>query len=125
MRSGRLAAAAGVKVQTLRYYERRGLLPEPPRTPGGYREYGEDAVARLRAVKAAQRLGFTLDEVAGLLDAGRRHPTPALPDLARAKLAEIEDRMADLERIREGLQQVLRARCVSITACTCPQRPLP
>ena len=117
MRSGRLAAAAGVKVQTLRYYERRGLLPEPPRTPGGYREYGEDAVA--------QRLGFTLDEVAGLLDAGRRHPTPALPDLARAKLAEIEDRMADLERIREGLQQVLRARCVSITACTCPQRPLP
>ncbi|MGD9526139.1 MerR family transcriptional regulator [Pseudonocardia sp.] len=125
MRSGQLAAAAGMTVQTLRYYERRGLLPEPRRTTGGYREYGEDAVARLRAVKAAQRLGFTLDEVADLLDTGRRHPTPVLQERARAKLAEIEDRMADLERIREGLLQVVRARCVSITACTCPQRPSP
>jgi DNA-binding transcriptional MerR regulator len=115
-----------VTVQTLRYYERRGLLPEPHRTPGGYREYGADAVARLRAVKAAQRLGFTLDEVADLLDTGRRRdPTPVLQDRARAKLSEIEERMADLERIREGLLQVVRARCASITACTCPERPLP
>ena len=76
MRSGQLAAAAGVNVETLRYYERRGLLPEPRRSPGGYREYDEDALTLLRAVKTAQRLGFTLDEVAELLDAGRRHPTP-------------------------------------------------
>jgi DNA-binding transcriptional MerR regulator len=126
MRSGELAAAAGVNVQTLRYYERRGLLPEPGRTLGGYREYGADAVALLRVVKAAQRLGFTLDEVAELLDTGRRrHPTPDLQDRARAKLAEIEDRMADLARIRDGLLQVVRARCDSLTNCTCADCPLP
>jgi DNA-binding transcriptional MerR regulator len=126
MRSGQLAAAAGVNVQTLRYYERRGLLPEPRRTLGGYREYDDDAVALLRVVKAAQRLGFTLDEVAELLDAGRqRHPTPDLQQRARTKLAEVEDRMADLARIRHGLLQVVQARCDSLTNCTCPDCPLP
>ncbi|MCO1659959.1 MerR family transcriptional regulator [Pseudonocardia humida] len=126
MRSGQLAAAAGVNVQTLRYYERRGLLPEPRRTLGGYREYDDDAVALLRVVKSAQRLGFTLDEVTELLDAGRRrHPTPDLQQRARAKLAEVEDRMADLARIRDGLLQVVRARCDSLTNCTCPDCPLP
>jgi DNA-binding transcriptional MerR regulator len=126
MRSGQLAAAAGVNLQTLRYYERRGLLPEPPRTLGGYREYGDDAVALLRVIKAAQRLGFTLDEVAELLDTGRRgHPTPDLQERARAKLAEVEDRMADLARIRDGLLQVVQARCDSLTHCTCQDCPLP
>jgi DNA-binding transcriptional MerR regulator len=126
MRSGQLAAAAGVNVQTLRYYERRGLLPEPDRTLGGYREYDDDAVALLRVVKAAQRLGFTLDEVAELLDVGRRrHPTPDLQQRARAKLVEVEDRMADLARIRDGLLQVVHARCDSLTNCTCPDCPLP
>jgi DNA-binding transcriptional MerR regulator len=126
MRSGQLAAAVGVNVQTLRYYERRGLLPEPRRTSGGYREYDDDAVALLRVVKAAQRLGFTLDEVAELLDTGRRrHPTPDLQERARAKLAEVEDRMADLARIRDGLLQVVQARCDSLTNCTCRDCPLP
>jgi DNA-binding transcriptional MerR regulator len=126
MRSGQLAAAAGVNVQTLRYYERRGLLPEPRRTSGGYREYDDGAVALLRVVKAAQRLGFTLDEVAELLAAGRRrHPDPDLQQRARAKLAEVEDRMADLERIRDGLLQVVRARCDSLTNCTCQDCPVP
>ncbi|WP_214400970.1 MerR family transcriptional regulator [Pseudonocardia lacus] len=125
MRSGQLAAAAGVNVQTLRYYERRGLLPEPRRTPGGYREYDDGAVALLRVVKAAQRLGFTLDEVADLLDAGRRHPAPDLQQRARAKLVEVEARMADLASIRDGLLQVVRARCDSLTNCTCEDCPLP
>jgi DNA-binding transcriptional MerR regulator len=126
MRTGELAAAAGVNVQTLRYYERRGLLPEPRRTLGGYRQYDDDAVALLRVVKAAQRLGFTLDEVTELLDAARRrHPTPDLQQRARAKLAEVEDRMVDLARIRDGLLQVVQARCDSLTNCTCPDCPLP
>lgn len=120
MRSGELAAVAGVSVQTLRYYERRGLLPEPPRTAGGHREYADDAVELLRMVKAAQRLGFTLDEVTDLLAAGARHRAPDLQDRVRVKLAEIEDRMADLARIREGLRQVVDARCESLTHCTCP-----
>ena len=77
-------------------------------------------------MKSAQRLGFTLDEVAELLDAGRRrHPTPDLQHRAKAKLAEVEDRMADLARIRDGLLQVVQARCDSLTNCTCPDCPLP
>lgn len=126
MRSGELAAAAGVNVQTLRYYERRGLLPEPARSLGGYRDYDEQALALLRVVKAAQRLGFTLDEVAELLDTGRRrHPTPDLQARAVAKLAEVEQRMADLAMIRDGLLQVIDARCDSLTNCTCEDCPMP
>ncbi|MEU3642964.1 MerR family transcriptional regulator [Lentzea sp. NPDC034063] len=126
MRSGELAAAAGVNVQTLRYYERRGLLPEPPRSLGGYREYDEDAVALLRVVKAAQRLGFTLDEVADLIDTGRqRHPTPDLQARARTKLDEVDSRIEDLTKIRKGLVRVIDARCDSLTNCTCSDCPLP
>ena len=69
MRTSELAAAAGVNAQTLRYYERRGLLAEPNRSLGGHRLYSEQAVSVLRVIKAAQRLGFTLDEVAELLTA--------------------------------------------------------
>jgi DNA-binding transcriptional MerR regulator len=123
LRTGELAERAGVNIQTLRYYERRGLLPEPRRTLGGHREYDDDAVALLRVVKSAQRLGFTLDEVTELLDADRRrHPTPGLQQRARAKLVEVEDRMADLARVRDGLLRVVRARCESLTNCTCPDR---
>jgi hypothetical protein len=63
LRSGQVAAAAGVNVETLRYYERRGLLAEPHRSPGGHRLYDADSVTTLRVIKAAQRLGFTLEEV--------------------------------------------------------------
>ncbi|WP_033443581.1 MerR family transcriptional regulator [Saccharothrix sp. NRRL B-16314] len=126
MRSGELAAAAGVNVQTLRYYERRGLLPEPRRSLGGYRDYDEGAVALLRVVKAAQRLGFTLDDIAELLDAGRRrHPTPDLQARAQAKLVEVDQRMEDLTKIREELVRVVDARCDSLTNCTCEDCPLP
>lgn len=125
MRSGEVAAAAGVTVQTLRYYERRGLLPEPPRSLGGHRDYDENAVALLLVVKAAQRLGFTLDEIAGLLDTGRRHPTPDLRASASAKLAEVDRRLADLTAIRARLVTVIDARCASLTHCTCENGPLP
>ena len=73
LRSGEVAAAAGVNLQTLRYYERRGLIDEPDRSLGGHRLYRSEAVTVLRVIKAAQRLGFTLEEVADLLDAGRHH----------------------------------------------------
>ena len=127
MRSGELAATAGVNVETLRYYERRGLLPEPRRSLGGHREYDDEAVVLLRVVKAAQRLGFTLDEVAELLDTGRRrrHPTPDLQARAREKIVEVEGRIADLQRIRDGLLQVVAARCDSLTSCSCQDCPLP
>jgi DNA-binding transcriptional MerR regulator len=87
MRSAQVARAAGVHQQTLRYYERRGLLAEPDRTPGGHRVYPPEAVTVLRVIKAAQRLGFTLDDVADLLEAGRHHHGGRVKDGLQARAA--------------------------------------
>lgn len=125
LRTGEVAERAGVNVQTLRYYERRGLIAAPARSPGGHRGYPPDTVTLIGVIKAAQRLGFTLDEVAELLEAGRGHPTPGLRDRAVDKLAEIDRKLADLATIRDTLAQVVAARCDSLTACTCPNCPLP
>jgi DNA-binding transcriptional MerR regulator len=126
LRTGEVATRAGVNIQTLRYYERRGLIAEPARSPGGHRTYPADTVTLLGVIKAAQRLGFTLEEVAELLDTGRRgHPTPDLRERAIEKLAEIERKIADLGTIRDALTQVVAARCDSLTHCTCPDCPLP
>lgn len=127
MRSGQLAAAAGVNLQTLRYYERRGLLPEPDRSLGGHREYDEDALATLRVIKAAQRLGFSLGEVAELLRVGtHRGPRPGLAEAARAKLADVEQRIADLQLMRESLLDVITAGCTDLRECSCtPGCPVP
>jgi DNA-binding transcriptional MerR regulator len=126
LRSGELASAAGVNVQTLRYYERRGLLAEPVRSLGGHRYYPPEAVALLGVIKAAQRLGFTLDEVGELLEAARRpHPTPDLRQRAVEKLAEIDRKIAHLDTIRDALGEVIAARCDSLTDCTCVDCPLP
>jgi DNA-binding transcriptional MerR regulator len=125
VRSGEVAARAGVNRQTLRYYERRGLLASPARSPGGHRDYPPDTVALLGVIKAAQRLGFTLDEVADLIDTGRRrHPAPDLRERAAAKLAEIDARIADLLATRDGLSRMLSSDCASLTHCTCPDCPL-
>lgn len=121
LRAGQVAEAAGVNRETLRYYERRGLLAEPSRSPGGHRLYPTEAVTVLRVIKAAQRLGFTLDEVADLLEMGRhRHgsrPDAGLQAQAKVKLAEIEDRIADLHTIRDNLQTALDAGCDDLTVC--------
>lgn len=126
LRTGEVAGRAGVNIQTLRYYERRGLLAEPVRSLGGHRLYPPDTVALIGVIKAAQRLGFTLDEVAELLDAGRRrHPGPDLRQRALEKLAEIDARIADLTVIRGALERVVDARCDSLTNCTCTDCPIP
>lgn len=120
LRSGQVAAAAGVNIQTLRYYERRGLIAEPDRSPGGHRVYDEEAVTALRVIKAAQRLGFTLEEVAELLEAGRhRHgrPVPGLQPRAAAKLAEVDAKIADLTTIRTALAAAVEAGCDDLTVC--------
>ena len=126
MRSGQVAAAAGVNVETLRYYERRGLLAEPERTLGGHRLYPAEAVTVLRVIKAAQRLGFTLEEVADLLEVGRHRHRPShgrravdagLQARAQEKLAEVEERIADLVTIRENLNAALDAGCADLMAC--------
>jgi MerR family transcriptional regulator, mercuric resistance operon regulatory protein len=126
LRTGEVAGAAGVNVQTLRYYERRGLLAEPVRSPGGHRLYPPDTVVLLTVIKTAQRLGFSLDEVAELLAAGRRrHPAPGLRERAIGKIAEIDRRIADLTAIRAALTDVVDARCDSLTNCTCDDCPVP
>ncbi|MBT2517177.1 MerR family transcriptional regulator [Streptomyces sp. ISL-90] len=126
LRSGQLAERAGVNVETLRYYERLGLIAAPARSLGGHRNYSDDTVALLRVIKSAQRLGFTLDEVAELLDVGnRRHPNPDLRTRALAKIDEIEQKMTDLATIRASLRQVVDARCDSLTGCTCADCPIP
>ena len=126
LRTGEVAQLAGVNIQTLRYYERRGLIAEPQRSPGGHRTYPPDIVALLGVIKAAQRLGFTLDEVAELIYTGRhRHPTPDLQERAIRKLGEVDRKLRDLATIRDSLQQVIAARCDSLTNCTCADCPIP
>jgi MerR family mercuric resistance operon transcriptional regulator len=130
MRSSELAAAAGVNLQTLRYYERRGLLDEPDRTLGGHRLYPAEAVTTLRVIKAAQRLGFTLAEISELLDtASHRHARGAgagLQTRAREKLADVEAKLADLTVIAETLRTAIAAGCDNLQTCTGnPNCPLP
>jgi MerR family transcriptional regulator, mercuric resistance operon regulatory protein len=123
MRSGEVAAAAGVNRQTLRYYERRGLLAAPLRTLGGHRVYPDDAVTTLRVIKAAQRLGFTLDEVTEVLSLRR---DPGLRSRAAAKLAEVEERIAELAAIAGTLRAALDAGCDDLTECAAvPECPIP
>jgi MerR family transcriptional regulator, mercuric resistance operon regulatory protein len=126
LRSGQVASAAGVNLQTLRYYERRGLLAEPERSLGGHRLYPPETVTVLRLIKAAQRLGFTLDEVAELLETGRhRHGATGLHDRAQAKLAEVEARIAGLTAIAGVLRDALEMGCDDLVTCAAmPQCPL-
>ena len=130
LRAGQVAAAAGVNLQTLRYYERRGLLEEPDRTLGGHRVYPEEAVTLLRVIKTAQRLGFTLAEVADLLETGSHHhgrrPNAGLQARAAAKLAEVEQKITDLTIIRDTLREAVDAGCDDLIACAgSPCCPLP
>lgn len=94
-----------MNTQTLRYYERRGILPEPPRSPAGYRDYPTSTVDVLRFVKRAQELGFTLAEVADLLGlaAGGPESCDAARTLARAHIGELDRKIADLHRMRASL----------------------
>ncbi|GAB3739188.1 MerR family transcriptional regulator [Nocardiopsis nanhaiensis] len=126
LRTGQVAELAGVNIQTLRYYERRGLIAEPERSLGGHRLYPESTVTQVKVIKAAQRLGFSLADIAHLISAGRPgHPTPDLQAHARAKIEEIDARVADLMTIRRSLAQVVAARCDSLDRCTCADCPLP
>lgn len=113
MRTSQVAEQAGVNVQTLRYYERRGLLPEPPREESGYRVYDADAVRRVRFIKRAQELGFGLGEAESLLAlaAGGPESCEAARELADAKVAELDERIADLLAMRDSLHW-LAATCV-------------
>lgn len=118
----KLAAAAGVGVPTVRYYERRGLLPKPQRRASGYRDFDHASVRRIRFIRQAKELGFTLRDVSALL---KLRVTPgsdcaAVRARAAGKLAEVTARLAELERIRDALAKLVAA-CPAggpVTHCT-------
>lgn len=109
-----LAAAAGVRVSSIRFYERRGLLASPERSAGGYREYDQADVDRVRYLKRGQELGFTLSELGGLTSlSGMVGPLSGeIASLGRAKLTEIDHRIEDLLRVRGALAGLLEAQCI-------------
>jgi MerR family copper efflux transcriptional regulator len=106
---GAVAKRVGVAIDTIRYYEREGLLPEPARRASGYRSYGEGTITQLRFIRRAKDLGFTLEEIYGLLalSRDRQHGVKAVKQRAQQRLAAIETRIADLQRVRDGLLQLV------------------
>ncbi len=117
----RLAQQGGVNVETIRYYEREGLLPRPPRTPAGYRRFPSEAARRLRFIKRAQELGFSLHEIRELLSL-RMKPSAKRADmraLAEGKISDIEQKIRTLEAMKKSLLG-LTERCDgrgSLAAC--------
>ena len=108
---GRIARASGVAIETIRYYEREGLLQPPERSASGYRLYTPEAVERLRFIQRAKRLGFSLQEIGTLLDLSDQDaPSAEVRALASDKLAVIEARLRDLQGMREALSALV-ARC--------------
>ena len=121
---GQVARRAGVGIQTVRYYERRGLLPAPARRPSGQRVYEPETVDLLRTVKKAQRVGFTLAEIEDLLHlSANRARGDVLREQLRHKITDIDDQIGDLQRMRAALQTVLHAGCDALDRCSdegCP-----
>lgn len=107
---GKVARAAGVNVETVRYYQRSGLVPKPPRPAGGVRRYSDETVARLRFIKRAQELGFTLAEIRRLLALGDPQSCGKARALAAEKLSLVRARLGDLERMRAVLEGLIE-RC--------------
>lgn len=110
MTIGRVAKAAGVPATTLRYYEREGLLQAPVRTAAGYRMYDDQAVERLRFIRAAQAVGFTLDDIRTLLQLDSRESCGDVQKLLERRVGEVDRKMAELKYVRTALGKALR-RC--------------
>lgn len=117
---GALAAEAGVNVETIRFYQRKNLLPEPERPHGGIRRYGQTEVSRVRFIKAAQRIGFTLDEIAQLLQLEDGTQCTQARHIAEHKLADIRQRLADLQRMETTLAQLVKRCGASRGQIRCP-----
>ena len=106
---GQLAEKAHVNVETVRYYERRGLIPAPPRRESGYRQYSREDVSRILFIKRAQELGFTLKEISDLLEL-RVDPDTTCEDVRRqaeAKIGDIEERIQSLQKMKQALSKLV------------------
>ena len=117
---GALARRAGVRIDTVRYYEKSGLLTPRLRLASGYRRYGAIELSRLRFIRRAQALGFTLREVHELLALSRRRDVARVKRAAQTKLADVERRISDLQRVRAGLRDLVAACPGSGRAEDCP-----
>lgn len=117
---GALAKRAGVSIDTVRYYERGGLLAPRTRLASGYRRYSEIEVARLRFIRRAQALGFSLKEVKQLLALSNMRDVARVKRAAQEKLADVETRIASLERVRQGLANLVAACPGHGRAADCP-----
>ncbi len=117
---GVLAEAAEVNVETIRFYQRKGLMQEPDRPLGGIRRYGGPDLARVRFIKSAQRLGFSLDEIADLLKLEDGSHCTEAREQAERKLADVRDRLADLRRIEVALQGLVVRCCATSGQVQCP-----
>jgi MerR family mercuric resistance operon transcriptional regulator len=117
---GILAEAAGVNVETIRFYQRKGLMQEPDRPLGGIRRYRGPDLARVRFIKSAQRLGFSLDEIADLLKLEDGSHCTEAREQAERKLADVRDRLADLRRIEVALQGLVVRCCATSGQVQCP-----
>jgi MerR family transcriptional regulator, copper efflux regulator len=111
MTIGAAAKRAGVNVQTLRFYERRGLLPALPRRASGYREFPDDAVGIVRFIKRAQDLGFTLDEIAELLQLrnDKRRDRARIRGIAERRIRQIERKVSELQAMQRALSRLLKS----------------
>ncbi|MEW6312606.1 MAG: Hg(II)-responsive transcriptional regulator [Pseudomonadota bacterium] len=117
---GAFAKAAGVNVETIRFYQRKGLLLEPDRPYGSIRRYGAADVARVKFVKSAQRLGFSLDEIAELLELEDGSHCSEAAELAALRLADVRARLADLTRMEAVLSQLVAECCAQNGQVSCP-----
>ncbi|MGN6589215.1 MAG: MerR family transcriptional regulator [Sphingomicrobium sp.] len=115
---GKLAQAGGVGVETIRYYQRRGLIETPTRDRE-IRRYGSEDLRRLRFIRQAQSAGFTLEEIKELLDLDASEDRSRARELARARVSALDDRIAELQRARDALKRLARE-CGSGSAGPCP-----
>ena len=116
---GALAKAAGVGVETVRYYQRRGLLPEPPRPPGEVRRYGEAELKRLKFIRSAQAAGFTLNEIGELLALDAADDRARARELARTRVAALDAKIEELREARDALAGLATA-CANKRGGQCP-----
>lgn len=121
IRRGELARVTGCNIETIRYYEKTGMLPDPPRTFAGYRAYSRDHVTRLRFIMRARKLGFAMDDIRGLLGLGDRAAPTCAEVKARTErhLADVREKITDLQRIEAVLSETA-ARCTGAQVPECP-----
>jgi len=117
---GGMANAAGVNVETIRFYQRKGLMPEPKRLYGSIRRYGATDLARLRFIRSAQRLGFSLDEVGELLRLEDGTHCEEARTLAEHKLSDVRQKLSDLQRIEAALTELVDHCAASRGKVACP-----